>query len=142
MPTKSFRYSHLNLWLYSKCMKVCWRFVGKVFPTYGFDFDLPLPSDQAEARVISVGLSARMSERVLFSRVPQQPSILRLTRVLSLLFNESLINGAALISAIPGTAPSGAMHLILFLTKLSFGSFFVAYMDVGKGREQDAEALL
>ena len=25
---------------------------------------------------------------------------------------------------------------------LSFVSFFVAYMDVGKGREQDAEALL
>jgi len=24
----------------------------------------------------------------------------------------------------------------------SFGYFFVAYMDVGKGREQDAEALL
>jgi len=30
-------------------------------------FDLPLPSDQAEARVIFVGLSARMFEQIAFN---------------------------------------------------------------------------
>ena len=46
-----------------------------------FAFDFNSPSDQAEEGVILTGLSARMSERVFFSRVPQQPSILRVTRV-------------------------------------------------------------
>ena len=41
-------------------------------------------------------VSARMFERIVCnSRVPEQPSIWWLTKVLSLFFNESLISGAA-----------------------------------------------
>ena len=73
MPTEPFRYSHLNLWLFSYVYERFLGFVGKVFPTYSFDFDLPLPFKQAEEGVIFTEVSARMSERMLFSRVPQQP---------------------------------------------------------------------
>ena len=48
-------------------MKAFWGFVGKVFPTYAFDFDLPLPFKQAEEGVIFTGFSARMSERIRFT---------------------------------------------------------------------------
>ena len=62
MPTEPFRYSHLNLWLFSNVYERFLGFVGKVFPTYSFDFDLPFPFKHAEEGVILTGPSARMFE--------------------------------------------------------------------------------
>ena len=68
--------SDINISIYSYAHNMYERFlgfVGKVFPTYAFDFDLPLPFEQAEEGVIFTELSARMSECCFLARVPQQP---------------------------------------------------------------------
>ena len=69
-----------------------------------------------------------MSERYL--RVPPQEYFFVLSN------RQYSGRAAALLSRLSNGNPKGAVIGAAF----SFVSFFVAYMDVGKGREQDAEA--